>query len=507
MPKRLKGRLSRSIRERPRNGRVWLAVAIVIALTFATNLVLVFWALGVPSLGGPNSGALKFALLIGPVTNVVLAVACFAGTWIVRRISVRASVIPYVIFSIALPLFAIIADFVFIVINTGTDSIEIRRRMIVGNELRLIVETSRRERSFMSHSSKTADAKGYFIRVDLSSSEPLAKRARVYGPLWDVPTSRSSLSFTAGPEFTKVDVEAHRATPMCVFDTDGTLLKFTTGRARKVLVREAFVAVPDGGSWQPQGEVRPADDHLEPMSHDRLLTASGRFILLYQKGEAKLFDLFTGEAKDDPWLTQCFAQARSNKDLKYARLVVTDDLNYLVIIPMKILNRGQPEIQTFQQNGKTYDCAEFGLAYSRPDPSPKVFSRTKEEQKRDAPDGAYSIDGDLYLYSLIESARSLCLHTPDGKKDFRVQRDDAPGRFAWELSAPFADIQHVPEKDELIIPDHTSEIHAKDGIHATVCMIRWNYKKSTTTRQDTPIVELFKRSGGQLRPRSPIAVK
>jgi hypothetical protein len=93
MPKKHRYPRSRAVAKRPRNGRVWVAVATVIVLTFATNLVLVFWALDVPSLGGPSSGALKIALLIGPVTYVLLAVAFLAGIWIVRRISARASVI------------------------------------------------------------------------------------------------------------------------------------------------------------------------------------------------------------------------------------------------------------------------------------------------------------------------------------------------------------------------------------------------------------------------------
>ncbi len=230
-------------------------------------------------------------------------------------------------------------------------------------------------------------------------------------------------------------------------------------------------------------------------------------MLLYQEGEAKLFDLFTGEPKDDPWLTQCFAQVRSNKDLGNVQQFLTDDLNHLVIRPEPWRKARSQLITTFELGGKTYSLEDVGLAYSRPDPSPKLFPQKMSQDKMEGPEGAYTIDGNLYLYSLMKDERSLRLYTPDGKKEFRVLRDDAPNRLAWALSAPFRDIQHVPEKDELIIPDRMTEIESEGGINGTVSMIRWNYKKGTLTRLDTPIIDLFKRSRGQLLPRSPIAVK
>src|SRR5262245_52458488 len=68
--------------------------------------------------------------------------------------------------------------------------IELRDKRVVGNELRLMVETSRSFTPFLSHSSKTVDAKGYVIFIDMASDKPLKSRARVYGPLWDVPDAR-----------------------------------------------------------------------------------------------------------------------------------------------------------------------------------------------------------------------------------------------------------------------------------------------------------------------------
>src|SRR6266478_1335579 len=262
-------RRSHSVREHPRNGRVWLAVAIVVALVVTANVLLV-------ALATPISD-MRFtilAILIGIAMNGVLAVVFLIGAWKLWRVSARASVIPYVIVSIVLPTVAIVADFVmiFMIPAEGIGIIEIPRRMIVGDKLLLIVETHRLSGSFMSHSPERADAEGYFITVDLSSSEPLASRARVYGPLWHVPHPRSEN--TAEPQFDKPNADAARATQMYLFDKDGTLLKFTIDPAhkQKPLLREAFVATPESGSWEGQGEVQPVEDHLEPRWRDRLVT-------------------------------------------------------------------------------------------------------------------------------------------------------------------------------------------------------------------------------------------
>src|SRR4051812_27722214 len=75
---------------------------------------------------------------------------------------------------------------------------ELHDRRIVGNELRLVVQTYRTWTPFFSHSSRTADAKGYIIVVDLASTKPLKERTRIYGPLWEVPNERSSISFQSG---------------------------------------------------------------------------------------------------------------------------------------------------------------------------------------------------------------------------------------------------------------------------------------------------------------------
>src|SRR5690242_10468849 len=87
------------------------------------------------------------------------------------------------------------------------ESITIREKTVIGTELRCVIETSVIERPFMAHSSNTKDVKGYVAVVDLSSNQPIEKRSRIYGPLWDIPQPRSTISFDAAVNFTKADVE------------------------------------------------------------------------------------------------------------------------------------------------------------------------------------------------------------------------------------------------------------------------------------------------------------
>src|SRR4051794_3822497 len=128
--------------------------------------------------------------------------------------------------------------------NADSVGVELRAQCLVGNELRLVVETYRTWQPLFAHSSKTGDAKGYYIAIDLSAKQPLASRAHVVGPLWDVPNVRSSISFDAGAHYSQDDVNAALATPACIFDTDGTLLRFTRAPSRNTMTRDALVATP-----------------------------------------------------------------------------------------------------------------------------------------------------------------------------------------------------------------------------------------------------------------------
>ena len=117
--------------------------------------------------------------------------------------------------------------------SSGSGQLDIRARTVAGRELRLIVTTSRSYRPLLSHSSKTADVKGWLVTIDLASDGPLAERARIVGPLWDVPNARAVVSFHSGSAFTRADALAARAMPDFVFDLDGTLWRMGPNCGRK----------------------------------------------------------------------------------------------------------------------------------------------------------------------------------------------------------------------------------------------------------------------------------
>ena len=387
--------------------------------------------------------------------------------------------------------------------RAGSAGIEVRSQHLSGNELRFIVETYRTWTPLLSHSSKTADAKGYLITIDVGSKKPLAERTTIVGPLWDVPDPRSSISFQAGANFTQEDVNAATATPMCTFDLDGTLLRFTRDAKRNVMVRDALVVTSKNGSWKRQGDVLSVQDALPPMSEDRVLTRSGRYILLFQNGKAECFDLFTGKPRDDAWLTQRFAEARSIANLNNVRVFLTEDLEHLVVSPMAIWNDfPRKTYEAFDFNGKTYRRADVGLAYSRPSEKPLLFKRHMDDQAgflAEPPHGAFSIKGELFLFASDDA--TLRLYTPDLQKEIVAR---ASSGVKWE-SVPFPQIQHAEAANELVM-FASNDITARAGPNEIMHVLRWNYVTNKLTQDDAKIIDLFETRGGQLKPKSLVPI-
>jgi hypothetical protein len=378
--------------------------------------------------------------------------------------------------------------------------LEVRSKMVVGHELRLIVETYRRYTPPLSHSSKTADAKGWFLIVDLNSPKPLPERTQVFGPLWDVPEQRSSLSFDAGAFFTQQDIDAANATPWCVLDAHGALLRFTLDPATKAMVRDEFLPAAKGGAWKRQGAVMKISDATRPMSEDRLVTPSGQFVLLYQNGKAELFDRFTGEAKADPWLTGSFAQARAIKDFGNVKYFLTDDLNHLVASPASMWNTGGKLVKTFDFGGTTYTRAEVGIAYSRPDPAPRIFRRNSSDNfLAQEPHAAFSIDKLLYLF--MHDEKSLRLYTPDGQKKFLL---NATGQPEWP-TYPFVETQQLEQENQLVI--YGSDDMEREVLSHEIILNIWSYKRGSMEHKVIALKELFESSLGQLRPKSAVQAK
>lgn len=400
---------------------------------------------------------------------------------------------------------AVVASIAIGIEQAGREStgLEIRDWIVARQELRLLVETYRVKSPVFSHSSKVTDANGYLVVIDLAADKPFVDRAAVFGPLWDVRGPRSAISFDVGVGFTEQDAKAARQTPVNLFDHQGTLHRLMWDNQRNMTVRDSLMTGHGGGAWKREGDVRPVDDEVPFLSDDRALSPSGRFMLLFQRGEATLVDRLTGNIQEDPWLTGCFAHARSIQRLENVSILLPDDLNHLVVKPHPIWNTGTEILKTFDLDGVTHGRGDVILVYSRPDPSPHVIRRglAVPERLRDRePIDAFSIGGELYLFMADEG--SLRLYTPDGTKEMLVESDGDP---VWP-AYPYLQMQHLSQEDELAIFDASVD-HGSAEPKQVIDLTRWNYHTGKVRHYEMQLADLFMESKGRLRPRVAIEVK
>lgn len=366
----------------------------------------------------------------------------------------------------------------------SSSQIDVRQRHVAGGALRLIVETSRRIRPLLSHSSKTLDAKGYYVTIDLSSKDG---NVTTYGPLWDIPNVRSSISFNTGANFTEADRTAAAAQPKFIFDANGSLNRFVFNLKNKKLVRDTLKTFAQHGQWEDKTEVSTFADDLPPFSEMRLFNHSGTFIILHENGVSKLFDRMTGQEKKDEWLTDVFTQKCQMKDFQNVGLFLTDDLNHLVASPRGAWNKGNGEahITTFELDGKVYSREKYGIYYSRPSVKPMVFLRHENERSflDEAPYDAFSIDGELHFYMAYTD--SIKLYKPSGEEKVSINVD-LSSEFG---GSPKLDIQHSQNTNELILFEDVLDF---DKGEIDFRLIRWNYKENRITRHELKVEKILK---------------
>jgi hypothetical protein len=87
------------------NRPVYVAAGIAAAVALIVNAVLVSWAAS-----DRSWGALGIMIMIGPITNGVLAFLSLPFIPLVRRVSGGASVVPYVLAGVLIPVGAVIVD-------------------------------------------------------------------------------------------------------------------------------------------------------------------------------------------------------------------------------------------------------------------------------------------------------------------------------------------------------------------------------------------------------------
>lgn len=381
--------------------------------------------------------------------------------------------------------------------SCGSAVMDVQEKTMVGNELRMIVETHRSVFPFWSHTSTNYDTKGYLIIVDLASNRPLPQRSRVYGPLWDVPDAQSEFVCTPGDDFTKNSVGPRRQLPYFEFDENGGLIRFRAdlihGQTRVDHLDLKSTTYTDLTAY------KPIDSQTQPGSDDRVDSNSGRYMLLYQNNAAHLYDLYTGREKQDAWLTNLFAESRRIPFFEKVRALLTDDLNHLVISPRELWNEGfgRPKHTTFDLGAKTFSRAEYFLCADRPEANLQAIKREAYQQAMifPPPHEAFTIDGGLML--LERTNDTIRLYRRDGTTVYQINGSSTSGWIGQIIG-----MSRRPSEGRLGFFTVDLNHHNWDQImDREVVLHIWDYHRNTITRAVVPITDLFWNAGDQYLPR------
>ena len=310
---------------------------------------------------------------------------------------------------------------------SSSPNLTVRDSRIVGDELRLMVETSVSHSTLTSHSSTVSDVVCYCLLVDLKSTTPLAHRTRVIGPLYRNPAERSDMSYN-GVDFTERDRQARAATPRIYFDDLGELVRLKATGTRYQHERLDFGSRPP--RWQAVGTESPPSLSV----WHTIFTTSSRWAVDYEPDVPHLYDIRTGEQKADPWLEAAFtdyrARAKTDGTLGNARLWLSDDLTYLVVTPLAggVSRDGTPG--RFENAGRQFNADDYALNYVRPDPQSRVFPTHfgMNGGTHSLVDGLFMIHGEPLL--LHGTSGTANLSTLNGKTAFHSTLLTAiPGRI------------------------------------------------------------------------------
>jgi hypothetical protein len=391
-----------------------------------------------------------------------------------------------------------------------------RSQCLVDNELRILLETAIRYQPRTSASSKVSSAKGWLITVDLSKTGPIGERARVFGPLWDVPDERSSLNFDAGVKFTGRDAAASKATPFVDFDSRGTLVRIRPDPQNPAapMIRERLVMAAHP-VWQPDGTFLRLPPPGRPMNEDTLVTASGQYHLQLSGGKTFLHERLTGKQIPDPWLEEAFANLRGMKDFGNVKTWLTDDLKYLVSSP-------DPnwKDRTFEYNAKDYNRGEYGLVWQRPNPEAIIFKkpRTETNTTRIAIEGALSIDGRLYfLYrdgttAWIDHTDQKAVATLMPFAEGSIYRIHAPREWhvEWGLLADRRPVQLLAKPNRLVFfckNDFGSQHAPRRVPDEAMIVFEWNLRNGSLSVREAATGGLFDGQRAEYRPKQCTAIR
>jgi hypothetical protein len=355
---------------------------------------------------------------------------------------------------------------------------------VVGNELRAVLIASRRTQGPFDHSAITSELKGYLMVIDLSSKAPLARRTKFYGPLFDVPNPRSSMSFDAAAMYSDEDAKAARMTPQCILDRDGNLLRFRWDPSQKAMIRESLVLQPNAASWKEEGVVKQIRNVPGLASPDVVLSTYERYLVV-SSGSVKVYDLYTGNETRNPWLRNCVTQLRGIQTGDPGPIFLTEPPDHVVAF-------ATAATPTIAVNGKEYRSSDVGLAYTRPNPLAHVFRFHGKW-----PDNAFVIDNTIYLY--FRDEHFLRLSPIDGGKslEYRATAKERP------LDSNFPHlIQQSPSMG--LIVNYDPEFV---GNRLDLFVTRWDYRNNAMLNSAFDLTQVFGTADAEFHPKQLVAVK
>lgn len=373
----------------------------------------------------------------------------------------------------------------------------VRERYLAGDELRLVVDTAQVMKPKWQSSLKASKARGWFVTIDLAKPGTLVDRARVVGPLWSTNAVQSELSFSIGERFTAADVAAGKARPPMGFDDHGDLIRQVRTPEGSLIV-ERCDGTKAPAVWTKIDDASTVGKVGEDWAEGVLRNVHARTLVQEEAdGKTRAYDLFTGAAKIDPWLTEAFADLRARKDFHNTVTWLTDDATYIVSRPQDMHNDGHTMIESFLFEGKSYSRADFGLIYTRPLTTPVLFRKPVSNAMflEKPPQGAYSIDGELMLLEVADS--SLRLFTPGGTTRFEWVKHDT---LRWNAgNAPYRQIDVAAGRLVFFtfLRDPDDQKYGDDH----VIIVVWDYKLGKLRREIVELTELFDVTDGAYEPK------
>jgi len=312
---------------------------------------------------------------------------------------------------------------------------ELREWALTGTTFRAVVDTAVSSTGWLDHTSRISDPRTYLLVVDLSRPAGEAGRARVYGPLWRAPERTWGVRADEPDLFG--DDAARLAAPDYAFDRDGTLVCHVPDRAGATVRQHRLVSDASGARWKPATRRIPRPPLTRGTSDERARSNDLRYHLTpVEGGGSALIDRVEGRGAPDRWLEQALDRVRAMPDFGNVRLLLTDDLKYLVAVPAPRWNvearPGGRTVETFELAGRTYARGRYVIVLARDAQGPVVVERIEHAQFRGwpGPADAYSIGGELFLY--YTSAAQQRLVSAGGKTTY-VTPPAAAGM--WDTSS------------------------------------------------------------------------